>query len=83
MLPSTALHRPAVRCVPCGALRGLVGVMGGSKNSLCSRYFAHIAMMNTGHLSVIPGDGDSIPTRFNDLAAVITFALPTDANAYL
>src|SRR5665213_929565 len=44
---------------------------------------AHISTINAGHLSIVPSDRDSIPTGFGDLAAVIGFAMPTDAVANL
>jgi hypothetical protein len=45
--------------------------------------FAHISTIDAGHLSIVPGNRDSIPTGFGDLAAVIGFAMPTDAVADL
>jgi hypothetical protein len=45
--------------------------------------FAHVAVMHDCHMMIVPGDRDSVPTRFNDLAAIIGFALPTDAVAGL
>jgi hypothetical protein len=52
---------------------------------LCRRLpdFAHIAMVHSGHLTIVPGDGDCVPTRFGDAAAVGGNALPIDAATLL
>jgi len=38
--------------------------------------FAHIAMVHSGHLTIVPSDRDGIPARFCDTAAVGGIALP-------
>src|ERR1700704_6879042 len=52
-------------------------------SSLRSLYFAHISMVNAGHLAIVPGNRNSVPTRFSDLAAVGSIALPPNAGALL
>src|SRR5450759_506801 len=48
------------------------------RNWPCRRLpdFAHIAMMHSGHLTIVPSDRDGIPARFGDTAAVGGIALP-------
>jgi hypothetical protein len=41
--------------------------------------FAHISPTNAGHLSIVSSDSHSVPTGIGNLAAVIGFAMPTDA----
>jgi hypothetical protein len=48
---------------------------------LRSLNLAHIAMMNAGHVTIVPGDRDGVPARFSDPAAVGSAALPTNAGA--
>jgi hypothetical protein len=40
-------------------------------------------MMHGGHLPIVPGDRDRIPTRFGDNAAITGIALPINAGALL
>jgi hypothetical protein len=48
---------------------------------LCRRSldFAHLAMVPCGHLTIIPGDRDCIPTQFGNTAAVTGIASPINA----
>ena len=43
--------------------------------------FAHVAVVYAGHVPVVPGDRDRIPSRFGDNAAFGGFALPIHAGA--
>jgi hypothetical protein len=45
--------------------------------------FAHIPVVYSGHLPIVPGDCDRIPTRFGDGAAVSGVAPPIDASSLL
>src|SRR3982074_1590637 len=45
--------------------------------------FAHIPVVNAGHLTIVPGYRDRVPTRFSDLAAVGVIALPANAVSLL
>jgi hypothetical protein len=51
--------------------------------SLRSLDFAHIPVVNAGHLTIVPGDRDRVPTRFSDLAAVGVIASPANAVSLL
>jgi len=46
--------------------------------------FAHVSVVYSGHLPVVPGDRDGIPTRFSDNAAVSVarylFSKPRNSN---
>src|SRR6516225_5029950 len=52
---------------------------------LCSRSLdlAHVPMVYSGHMTIVPGDRDCIPTHFGDNAAVIGIASPINAVAFL
>ena len=43
--------------------------------------FAHVPVAYSGHLPIIPGDRDRIPTRFGDDAAIGGVALSINAGA--
>jgi len=45
--------------------------------------FAHVPVVYAGHLPIVPGDCDRIPTRFGDNAAISGVALPIDSGALL
>ena len=45
--------------------------------------FAHVPVVDAGHLSIVPGNRDRIPTRFCDNAAISGIAPPTNAGALL
>ena len=45
--------------------------------------FAHVPMMHAGHLPIVPGDRDCIPTCFGDNAAISGIASPINAGALL
>src|SRR5260370_5717288 len=45
--------------------------------------FAHVAMVYGGHLTIVPGNRDRVPTYFGDTAAIIGIALPVNAAALL
>ncbi len=44
---------------------------------------AHVAVVYAGHVPVVPGDRDRIPSRFGDNAAIGGVALPIHAGALL
>jgi hypothetical protein len=48
---------------------------------LCRRpvNFAHVSVVHSGNLPVVPGDRNRIPTCFGDNAAVSGIALPVNA----
>jgi hypothetical protein len=52
---------------------------------LCSRSLdlAHVPVVYGGHMTIVPGDRDCIPTHFGDNAAVIGIASPINAVALL
>ncbi len=52
---------------------------------LCWRLlnFVHVSVVYSGHLPIVPGDRDRIPTRFGDNAAVSGIAPPINAGALL
>jgi hypothetical protein len=43
--------------------------------------FAHVSVVNSGHLPIIPGDRDRIPARFGDEATIGGVAPPINAGA--
>src|SRR6516164_3322333 len=45
--------------------------------------FAHVAMVYGGHLTIVPGNRDRVPTYFGDTAAIIGIASPINAAALL
>jgi hypothetical protein len=45
--------------------------------------FAHVAMVYGGHLTIVPGNRDRVPTYFGDTAAIIGIASPLNAAAVL
>src|SRR6266567_3324553 len=45
--------------------------------------FAHVAMVYGGHLTIVPGNRDRVPTYFGDTAAIIGIASPVNAAALL
>src|SRR5262245_44671753 len=45
--------------------------------------FAHVAMVNGGHLTIVPCNHDRVPIYFGDTAAVIGIASPINAAALL
>jgi hypothetical protein len=45
--------------------------------------FAHVAMVYGGHLTIVPGDRDCIPTRSGDTAAISGIASPAYSIASL
>jgi hypothetical protein len=45
--------------------------------------FAHVPVVYAGHLPIVPGDCDCIPTRFSDNAAISGIASPINAGALL
>jgi hypothetical protein len=55
------------------------------RTRLCRRSlnFAHVSVMHAGHLPIVPGDGDRIPTRFGDNAAISGIASPIYTGAFL
>src|SRR5580704_16761402 len=44
---------------------------------------AHISVVYSGNLTILPRDRDRIPARLGDNAAVSSIALPIDATAFL
>jgi hypothetical protein len=54
-------------------------------NWLCRRSldFAHIPMVYSGHLTIVPSDRDCIPAHFGDTAAVSRIAPPINATTLL
>src|SRR5437016_11684765 len=44
---------------------------------------AHVPMVHAGHLTIVPGDRDCIPTRCGDNAAISGITLPRNAVALL
>src|ERR1700730_16836070 len=61
------------------------GCCGLHSGPLCrhSLDFAHVAMVYGGHLTIVPGNRDRVPTYFGDTAAVIGIASPINAAALL
>jgi hypothetical protein len=45
--------------------------------------FAHVPVVYPGHLPIVPGDRDCIPTCFGDNAAISGIASPVDAGTLL
>ena len=45
--------------------------------------FAHVSVVYSGHLPIVLGDHDRIPTRFGDNAAISALAAPINASALL
>ena len=45
--------------------------------------FAHVAMMYGGHLTIVLGNRDRVPTYFGDTAAIVGIASPINAAALL
>jgi transposase, IS30 family len=45
--------------------------------------FAHVPVVDAGHLPIVPGNRDRIPTRFGDNAAISGIAPPINAGALL
>ena len=45
--------------------------------------FAHVAVMNDSHLTIIPGDRHRVPARSRDLAAIGGIASPVNTAALL
>jgi len=43
--------------------------------------FAHVAVVHSGHLAIVPSDRDRIPARFGDKATVRGIASPINAGA--
>ncbi len=52
---------------------------------LCWRslYLSHVSVVYSGHLSIVPGNRDGIPTRFGHNAAVSGIAPPVNTGALL
>jgi hypothetical protein len=44
---------------------------------------AHIPVVHAGHLPIVPGDRDRIPTRFGDNSAICGLSSPINADAFL
>lgn len=55
----------------------------GTRRSRRLLNFAHVSVVYSGHLPVVPGDRDGIPTRFSDNAAIGAVALPVNAGTLL
>src|SRR5271155_246813 len=49
----------------------------------CLLNLAHVSVVHSGYLPIVPGDRDRIPARFSDNAAIIGVALPINAGAFL
>src|ERR1700688_1032795 len=51
----------------------------------CRRFpnFAHVSMVYSGHLPIVPGDCNGIPTRFGDNATIGGIAPPINASVLL
>jgi len=45
--------------------------------------FAHVAVLHDGHMTIVPGDCDRVPTRLSDNAAISGITLPANASALL
>ena len=62
------------------------GVAAPLHNSRACRHaldFAHVAMVYGGHMAIVPGNRDRVPTYFGDMAAIIGMAAPINAAALL
>jgi hypothetical protein len=51
--------------------------------SLRSLDFSHVPVMHGGHMTIVPGDCDRVPTRFGDSATVSSITVPANARALL
>ena len=49
----------------------------------CLLNFAHVSVVYSGYLPIVPGDRDRIPARFGDYAAIGGVALPINAVPFL
>ena len=76
---------------PCRALHRVYSFVTGLQvTSSCWRAaglrsldFAHVAVLHDGHMTIVPGDCDRVPTRLSDCAAVTSITLPANASALL
>jgi len=55
----------------------------GVRLGRCLLNFAHVSVVHSAHLPIVPGDRDRIPTRFGDNAAVSGVAPPINAGTFL
>ena len=45
--------------------------------------FAHVAMVDNSHMTIVPSDRDRVPTLFGDNATISGIASPVNAGAFL
>jgi hypothetical protein len=68
-----------------GISRGRTNLTSPSKRaaSLRSLDFEHVPVMHGGHMMIVPGDRDRVPTRLGDDATVSRVASPANASTLL
>jgi len=87
-----ALHRPAIAAPTATTVAASVHIhtdnfgppiLHSMRLGRRSLNFAHVPVVYPGHLPIVPGDRDCIPTCFGDNAAISGIASPVDAGTLL